>query len=51
MRSDRQLVATHGNGFRQFEPFLPPLDLPLVATGCERLALSEEGPLVKFSAG
>ncbi len=47
----RQLVATYGNGFRQFEPFSWPLHLPLVATGCARSALSEEGLLVKFSTG
>jgi len=38
MRSDRQLVATGGNGFRLFEPFSRPLDLPPVATGCDRWA-------------
>jgi hypothetical protein len=47
----RQLVATHGNGFRLFEPFSPPCHLPPVATSCDRSALSEEGLLVKFSAG
>src|SRR6266516_1629485 len=44
MRSDRQLVATHGNGFRLSEPFSGPTHLP---TGCDRSALSEEGRLVK----
>jgi hypothetical protein len=46
----RQPVATHGNGFRAFLPFLPPFDLPAIATGCDRLALSEEGPFVTSSA-
>src|SRR6266540_2728832 len=32
MRSDRQLVATHGNGFRLSEPFSGPTPLPPVAT-------------------
>ena len=47
----RQLVATYGNGFRLSEPFSAPSHLPPVATGCDRWALSEEGLLVKFSAG
>jgi len=47
MRSDRQPVATHGNGFGLFEPFSPPSHLRPVATGCDRSALSEEGPLVE----
>jgi len=34
-----------------FEPFSLPSHLRAVATGCDRSALSEEGPLVKFSAG
>ena len=34
MRSDRQPVATHGNGFRLFLRFLRRPDLRLVATGC-----------------
>jgi hypothetical protein len=38
MRSDRQLVATHGNGFRLSEPFSGPTPLPPVATGCDRSA-------------
>jgi hypothetical protein len=38
MRSDRQLVATHGNGFRLFEPFLAASDLRPVAAGCDRSA-------------
>jgi hypothetical protein len=38
MRSDCQLIATRGNGFRRFEPFLRPLDLPVVATVCDRSA-------------
>ena len=45
----RQLVATGGNGFRAFELFSPPFDLRVIATGCDRSALSEEGPLVKLS--
>src|SRR5918996_6593001 len=40
----RQPVATHGNGVRLFEPFLRPSHLLPVATGCDRWALSEEGP-------
>ena len=31
-----QLVATGGNGFGLFEPFLGPSHLPWVATGCDR---------------
>jgi hypothetical protein len=42
-------VATHGSGFRVFEPSAPLTDLPLIAAGCDRLALSEEGPRVKSS--
>jgi hypothetical protein len=38
MERRRQLVATHGNGFRLSEPFLAPADLPPVATGCDRSA-------------
>ena len=38
MRSDRQLVATGGNGFRLFEPLLGRSGLQPVATGCARLA-------------
>jgi hypothetical protein len=34
----RQLVATHGNGFGLFEPPSRPLDLPPVATSCDRWA-------------
>src|SRR5215207_3080944 len=34
MRSTRQPVATHGNGFRLSSPFRPPVDLPLIATSC-----------------
>jgi len=30
----RQPVATHGNGFGLFPSFLRPLDLPLIAIGC-----------------
>jgi hypothetical protein len=47
----RQLMATHGNGFRLSEPFSMLPHLPPVAIGCNRSALSEEGPLVKFWAG
>jgi len=47
----RQPVATGGNGFGLIPPFPGSSDLPPVATGCARLALSEEGPLVKSSAG
>jgi hypothetical protein len=38
MALPRQLVATHGNGFRLFVPFSRPFDLPLVAMGCDRSA-------------
>jgi hypothetical protein len=51
MRSDRQSVATHGNGFGLFEPFSGnPIchRLPPVATA---LLFLKKGPLVKFSAG
>jgi hypothetical protein len=34
MELRRQLVATHGNGFRLLSPFRPSLDLPLIAIGC-----------------
>lgn len=34
----RQPVATHGNGFRLFEPFLRRSYLPPVAMGCDRWA-------------
>jgi hypothetical protein len=37
-RSDRQLVATHGNGFGLFEPFSRQSHLPPVAIGCDRSA-------------
>jgi hypothetical protein len=33
-----QPVATHGNGFRRFGPFLESSHLRLVATGCARSA-------------
>lgn len=36
MCSDRQLVATGGNGFGLFPPFLRSEHLPPVATGCDR---------------
>jgi hypothetical protein len=36
MRSERQPVATSGNGFGLFQPFAGPLHLPPVATGCAR---------------
>jgi hypothetical protein len=36
MERYRQLVATHGNGFRVSEPFLAPSYLQPVATGCAR---------------
>jgi hypothetical protein len=36
MRSDQQPVATDGNGFGLFSPFAHAVDLPLVATGCNR---------------
>jgi hypothetical protein len=34
MRCERQLVATHGNGFRLFLRFPRRSDLPLIAIGC-----------------
>jgi hypothetical protein len=34
MRSTRQLVATDGNGFGLFFAAFAPIDLPLIATGC-----------------
>jgi hypothetical protein len=34
MRSFRQLVATDGNGFGLFLPFLASVDLRPIATGC-----------------
>jgi hypothetical protein len=34
----RQLVATHGDGFRLSEPFWGPTHLPPIATGCNRWA-------------
>ena len=49
MRSFRQLVATHGNSFGFLEPFIGRCYLRPVAIGCDRLALSEEGRLVKLS--
>jgi hypothetical protein len=42
MRTRRQPVATHGNGFRAFEPFL---GAPPLATDCHRLR-----PLCSISA-
>jgi hypothetical protein len=36
MGSDRQPVATDGNGFGLFEPFSRHSHLPRVATGCDR---------------
>jgi hypothetical protein len=36
MRSDRQVVATHANGFGLFPPFLRAAHLPPVATGRAR---------------
>jgi hypothetical protein len=47
MRSDWQLVATGGNGFGLISPFSRHSHLPPIATGCDRSALSEEGPVVK----
>jgi len=34
----KQLVATHGNGFRLFEPLSRAFHLPPIATGCDRWA-------------
>jgi hypothetical protein len=51
MAFPRQPVAAHGNGFGLFPPFSRPDHLPPVATDCDRWALSEEGLLVKSSAG
>jgi hypothetical protein len=36
LRSDRQLVATGGNGFGLLEPISGLVHLPPVATGCDR---------------
>jgi hypothetical protein len=36
MRSDRQLVATHGNDFGLISPFSDSAHLPPVATDCDR---------------
>jgi hypothetical protein len=36
MRSDRQLVATGGNGFGLLEAISRLVHLPSVATGCDR---------------
>src|SRR5687767_14405166 len=47
MAFPRQPVAAHGNAIRLSEPLSRPLHLPPVATGCDRSALSEEGPRVK----
>ena len=49
LRSLRQSVATHGNGFRLFLGFWRRSDLRPVAIGFNDGALSEEGPLVKLS--
>jgi hypothetical protein len=38
MRTRSQPVATHGNGFPLFEPFLRLSHLAAVATGCDRSA-------------
>jgi hypothetical protein len=38
MRSDRQLLATDGNGFGLFQPLFLTRHLPRVAIGCDRLA-------------
>jgi IS5 family transposase len=47
----RQPVATGRIGFRLFLRF-PALDvLPVIATGCNHGALSEEGLLVKSASG
>src|SRR3989442_8121998 len=49
MRSESVAVGCHGLPIGLFEPFSGVSHLPRVATGCARLALSEEGPRVKFS--
>jgi hypothetical protein len=46
----RQLVATGRNGFRLVLRFPDLAVLPVIATGCNHGALSEEGPFVKWSA-
>jgi hypothetical protein len=51
MRSTREPVATHGNGFGVIPPFSRLRDLPPLATGCNHGALSEEGLSVKLLAG
>jgi hypothetical protein len=38
MRSNRQPLATDGNGFGLFSRFLRQVVLPLIATGCARWA-------------
>jgi len=38
IRSERQPVATRGNGFGSLAPFSPPEHLPMIATGCARWA-------------
>jgi hypothetical protein len=38
MGFSRQLVATHGNAFRLFEPFITLSHLRPVAIGCNRWA-------------
>ena len=43
MRSNRQLVATGGNGFGLFEPFSGLAHLTPVATGCDRLPATIDG--------
>jgi hypothetical protein len=50
MRSDRQLVATSGNGFGLFEPFARLSHLRPVATGCARSAPQLLHPLSSLEA-
>src|SRR6266487_441382 len=49
MRSETVAVGCHRLPIGLFERFSRPFDLRPVATGCDRWALSEEGPRVKSS--
>src|SRR5919197_5401730 len=48
MRSNRQPVATDGDGFGLFLPFPRRFDLPLIATGCNHGAPSRLHPLLSI---
>jgi hypothetical protein len=49
IRSQNVAVGCQGLRIVLFEPFSELSHLPSVATGCARLALSEEGPRVESS--